>query len=99
MAAGTRIDYRLRLHGIPLRWTSDITTWEPPFRFVDEQVRGPYRIWIHEHTFEEKPGGTVVRDNVRYSVLGGALVNRVFVRPDLRKIFGYRHARLREIFD
>jgi ligand-binding SRPBCC domain-containing protein len=99
MAKGTRIDYRLSLHGIPLRWTSDITAWEPLHRFVDEQVRGPYRVWIHEHTFEERPGGTLVRDDVRYAVLGGALINRLFVRPDLRKIFDYRHSRLREIFD
>jgi ligand-binding SRPBCC domain-containing protein len=98
MARGTRIDYRLRLHGFPLRWTSEITAWEPPRRFVDEQVRGPYRVWIHQHTFEERDGGTVVRDDVRYAVPGGALIDRLFVRPDLRKVFEYRHSRLREIF-
>jgi ligand-binding SRPBCC domain-containing protein len=97
MARGTRIDYRLRLHGLPLSWTSEITAWDPPRRFVDEQVRGPYRIWVHEHTFEERRGGTVVRDDVRYAVPGGALIDRLFVRPDLRKIFRYRHWRLREI--
>jgi ligand-binding SRPBCC domain-containing protein len=98
MARGMQIDYRLRLHGLPLRWTSKITAWETPRRFVDEQIRGPYRVWIHEHTFVEGRGGTVVRDDVRYAVPGGALVDRLFVRPDLRRIFDYRHSRLREIF-
>jgi ligand-binding SRPBCC domain-containing protein len=65
---------------------------------VDQQIRGPYRLWIHEHTFEERHGLTRVRDDVRYAVPGGALVNRLFVRPDLRKIFDYRHARLGETF-
>jgi ligand-binding SRPBCC domain-containing protein len=50
MRAGALIEYRLRLHGVPLRWQSEITAWEPPHRFVDEQRRGPYRAWIHEHT-------------------------------------------------
>src|SRR5918911_1052128 len=80
---GTRIDYRLRLHGIPLRWQSEITTWEPPHRFVDQQRRGPYPLWVHEHTFLEQNGGTLVRDHVEYGVPGGTLINRFLVRPDL----------------
>src|SRR5690348_1526830 len=59
--AGARIDYRLRLHGLPLLWQSEIAVWEPPFRFVDVQKRGPYRAWIHEHTFEPRAGGTLMR--------------------------------------
>ena len=103
MARGTRIDYRLRLRGLPLRWRSVITAWEPPHRFVDEQETGPYRSWIHEHRFdvEERPGrGPVViaSDEVRYQAPGGALVNRFLVAPDLRRIFRYRTARLRERF-
>ena len=77
------------MRGIPLRWRSEITAWEPPFRFVDEQRRGPYRLWIHEHRFEEENGGTVMTDHVRYAVLGGELVNRLFVRRDLERIFAY----------
>ena len=95
---GTLIDYRLRLHGIPLRWQSRISVWEPPLRFVDEQMRGPYRFWHHEHRFEEQAGGTLCRDTVDYNVLGGRIVNRLFVAPDLRRIFAFRQARLNELF-
>lgn len=98
MAVGTRIDYRLRLHGIPISWTSEITAWEPPHRFVDEQRRGPYRTWIHEHRFEAAEAGTMAYDTVRYAVPGGALVARIFVRPDLERIFEHRHQVMRQIF-
>lgn len=86
MQVGTRIDYRLRLHGVPVRWQSEITVWEPPLRFVDEQRRGPYRLWRHEHFFEEHDGGTRVRDCVTYSL------------RDLQTIFAYRQAKLAELF-
>lgn len=98
MGVGTLLDYRVRLRGVPMRWQSEITAWEPPHRFVDEQRRGPYRLWVHEHTFAAQDGGTVARDNVRYAVPGGVLVQRLFVAPDLRRIFEYRSAALREIF-
>jgi ligand-binding SRPBCC domain-containing protein len=98
MRVGLRIDYRLRLRGLPLRWQSEITAWEPPVRFVDEQRRGPYRAWIHEHTFEERDGGTLARDMVRYDVIGGRLVNRFFVRRDVGKIFEFRAQALKERF-
>lgn len=98
MAPGTMIDYRLRLHGIPVRWRSEITLWEPPHRFVDEQRKGPYRSWHHEHTFAAEGSGTRVADRVRYAVPGGALVHRLFVRSQVRGIFTYRHEALRRIF-
>jgi len=98
LALGTLIDYRLRLHGIPLKWQSRISVWEPPLRFVDEQVRGPYRVWHHEHRFEPVAGGTLCRDIVDYRVVGGSLIDRLLVRPDLRKIFEYRHHKLRTLF-
>lgn len=98
MKVGTRIRYRLRLHGIPLGWESEITAWEPPYRFVDEQRSGPYRQWIHEHQFLQHNGGTKIRDTVRYSVVGGALVDRLFVAPDLSRIFEFRRQKIAEIF-
>ncbi|MHC4955200.1 MAG: SRPBCC family protein [Planctomycetota bacterium] len=94
MRPGLLIDYHLRLRGVPLRWQSEITVWEPPHRFVDEMRIGPYREWIHEHRFEEHEGGTRVIDQVRYAVPGGAVVDRLFVRRDLKEIFRYRQERL-----
>ena len=98
MAEGTIIDYRLKIRGIPLSWKTEITVWNPPHRFVDEQVKGPYRQWIHEHRFKEVEGGTLVEDTVRYRVPGGRLVHTLFVRRDVRSIFEHRHQRLEEIF-
>lgn len=98
MREGTLIDYRLRIHGVPIRWRTRISVWEPPRRFVDEQLRGPYRQWIHEHTFEPKVGGTLVRDHVRYAVLADWLLHRWLVRPDIERIFAYRSEVLRRLF-
>ena len=98
MKPGALIDYRLRLRGVPIRWRSEITAWEPPVRFVDEQRRGPYRLWIHEHRFEEVEGGTLAHDAVRYAVAGGWLVDRLLVRRDIDRIFAYRRAALRQMF-
>ena len=98
MGVGTRIDYRLRIHGLPLRWQSEITAWEPPWRFVDSQRRGPYRFWIHEHRFEAADGGTRVLDSVDYLPPGGWLSNRLFVAREVRAIFAHRAAALRRQF-
>ena len=98
MAVGVRINYRLRLRGIPIAWESEITAWEPPVRFVDEQRRGPYRQWVHEHRFREADGMTFAEDNVRYAVPGGWIADRLLVRRDVRKIFEYRREKLRQIF-
>jgi ligand-binding SRPBCC domain-containing protein len=98
MKSGVVIDYRLRLYGIPLHWQSEISAWEPPHRFVDRQIRGPYRVWIHEHRFAEVDGGTLVGDAVEYAAPGGILVQKLFLARDLRRIFTHRHARLRQRF-
>lgn len=98
MESGTLIDYRLRLHWIPVRWRTEIAEWEPPHRFVDQQLRGPYRLWRHTHTFEPTSDGTLMTDSVEYSVPGGRLINRWFVEPDLRKIFSWRRKCLTERF-
>jgi ligand-binding SRPBCC domain-containing protein len=98
MQSGTIIEYKLRLHGIPVRWKSEITAWDPPRHFIDEQRRGPYRTWIHEHSFEEYRDGCMMHDYVRYAVTGGRLVNFVFVRRDVERIFLYRAQVLQRIF-
>lgn len=98
MHPGTLIDYRIRIHGIPVRWKTEISKWEPPFRFVDTQLRGPYRQWIHEHQFEEVDGGTTMFDRVDYAVWGGALLNRLWVRKEIEKIFDYRRQVMTELF-
>lgn len=87
---GTLIDYRLKLHGIPIRWRTEISEWDPPFSFTDRQLRGPYRLWQHRHIFQPVSDGTLAVDEVLYKVPGGRIVERLFVRNDLRRIFDYR---------
>lgn len=98
MRAGALIDYKLRVHGLPMRWRTLISAWQPPHRFVDEQVRGPYRLWVHEHTFEACDGGTLARDVVRYAVPFDFIAHPLFVKPDIKKIFAYRQEALRKRF-
>lgn len=98
MRVGTLIDYRLRIHGLPIRWQSEITAWEPPHRFVDEQRCGPYLFWIHEHRFEQAGCETDIIDRVDYGVPGGRLFHGLFVRRDLKRIFDYRIRQLAERF-
>jgi ligand-binding SRPBCC domain-containing protein len=96
---GTLLDYRLRLRGIPVRWQSEIAVWEPPSRFIDRQTKGPYSLWVHEHTFTERDSGTVIGDSVEYAVPGGTIVQRLLVAPELERIFRYRHKVLEELFN
>ncbi len=98
MAAGTLIDYRIRLHGLPIRWRTEIAVWEPPHQFVDRQISGPYHLWHHTHSFIEMEGGTLCRDHVRYSPKGGAGLHWLFVRREVERIFAYRKDRLVERF-
>ena len=98
MRAGALIDYQIKIHGIPVGWRTEIETWDPPHRFVDVQLRGPYRLWHHTHTFTERDGGTLCVDEVRYRPIGGALIDRLFVRRQVEEIFTYRRQRLQEIF-
>ena len=98
MRQGIVIQYRIRIHGIPVRWDSEIAEWQPPFLFTDRQLRGPYRSWVHRHIFEETPDGTLVTDDITYRVPGGALVNRLFVAGELRRIFAYRRTRILELY-
>ena len=103
MAAGTIIDYEVRIHQIPMRWRSEITEWLPPHHFVDVQRKGPYSEWIHRHSFCELNGGTLVTDDVEYMVPfswmpGAGLVERFLVRPELDRIFAHRRSALRMHF-
>lgn len=95
---GATIDYRLKVRGLPLRWRSLISQWQPPYRFVDEQIRGPYKLWRHQHLFEPTAGGTTVSDIVHYRVFGGRIIERALVRPDLKRIFQFRQTALGELF-
>ena len=97
MARGTLIDYRLRIRGLPVRWRAEITVWDPPHGFVDEQRRGPYRRWIHTHTFREERGGTRIGDQVDFSAPGGRLVDHL-VLHDVRRIFEFRGRMLHKLF-
>lgn len=102
METGTQISYRLRLIGIPVYWLTQITLWDPPNRFIDEQVSGPYHLWVHEHNFEEQSGGTLMTDRVGYVVPGSLLeplIHFLFVKPSLNKIFAYREERFRQLIE
>ena len=98
MGQGALIDYRLKVRGIPIRWRTEITAWEPPAWFVDQQRKGPYRLWIHEHRFLEHNGATEVTDNLTYIPRGGWLVDWIFVRRDVQKLFAFRQIKLRALF-
>ncbi|OGB65303.1 MAG: hypothetical protein A2Y94_01305 [Caldithrix sp. RBG_13_44_9] len=101
MKKGTLIEYRLKIHHLPVYWQTEITVWEPPFRFVDVQLKGPYRKWVHEHKFEKMRAGTQMTDLVEYALPGGPfapIINKIFVGKDIKKIFSFRGNIFREIF-
>jgi hypothetical protein len=101
MQAGTLLDYRLKWHGLNIRWRTRIVSWNPPGAFVDEQIRGPYRMWHHSHTFTAEAGGTRMVDVVNYQLpLGilGAIAHRLAVRRDLERVFDYRRQVIASLF-
>lgn len=98
---GTLIRYKLRVRGLPLRWTSEIVEWRPPHKFVDVQRQGPYKLWHHTHLFFAEGGNTRIRDDVLYWLpLGpiGRLMHWLAVRRDLERIFIFRHSAICAIF-
>lgn len=95
---GCLIDYQIRLRGIPIRWRTEICEWHPNERFMDRQLKGPYLLWEHLHTFEDIDGGTRMMDEVRYRVPGGDLVHKLFVQKDLERIFSFRQQTMLDIF-
>ncbi len=101
MKLGALLDYRIRLYGIPVTWRTKVTAWEPPRRFEDTQLAGPYKLWVHEHLFEAENSGTRMTDRVRYQARGGPferLVDSLFVRSRLEKIFAFREEAFRQLF-
>jgi uncharacterized protein len=98
---GTLIDYNLKIKGVPVRWQSRIEQWEPPHKFVDTQIRGPYKYWHHLHTFETVRNGTWLHDRVHYRVPMGGLGQAVLgwqIRKDVETIFSFRTKTIREMF-
>jgi ligand-binding SRPBCC domain-containing protein len=100
MRAGTLIEYRIRLLGVPMPWLTRIEQWEPGRMFVDRQLRGPYSRWVHTHRFTATDGGTRVEDHVEYAVPFAPLsepVRALFVRPTVERIFRHRHEAIARI--
>ncbi|MEP7213865.1 MAG: SRPBCC family protein [Acidobacteriota bacterium] len=97
---GTLIDYRLRIRGFPVKWQTEIAVWDPPHAFVDRQLHGPYKQWIHRHTFVElDKNNTLIEDEVKYRVgfsPFGELAH-ILVRRELDHIFDYRQKRVTEL--
>ncbi len=100
MKPGTIIDYKLRIHGVPIKWRTRIEQWEPGVRFVDTQVKGPYKFWHHTHEFSAVEGGTLMKDRVRYvppfGILG-RMIHPFLIRPDVEKIFAHRKSVLKTL--
>lgn len=101
MKKGTLIDYQLTLIGIPLKWRTEITVWEPPYRFVDEQLSGPYKLWRHEHLFVDEFSVTHMKDTIEYDFFGWflkPLIKKFFIEPQVKKIFNYRFSQINRLF-
>lgn len=99
---GTIIDYKIKALGIPFKWRTEITVWQPPHRFVDIQVHGPYSLWTHEHVFEAKDGGTLMHDRLQFRSPGWVLeplINKLLVQPKIEELFDHREACLKKIFE
>ena len=98
MKVGTLIDYKLRIKGLPVRWRTRISECDPPHRFADEQLKGPYHLWLHTHWFKPEGDGTLIGDRIEYRPRGGPLINTLFVKRDVKAIFTHRQKVLAELF-
>lgn len=102
MRQGTLIDYRLKIRGVPIKWRTEIAVWDPPHAFVDRQLRGPYKQWIHRHSFVEiNKNTTLIEDEVKYCIGFSALgeLAHILVRRELDYIFDYRQKQIAELLD
>jgi ligand-binding SRPBCC domain-containing protein len=96
---GHIIDYKLSLYGFPFKWKTRITLWDPPNQFIDEQIRGPYRKWVHHHLFEPRGDHTCMRDQVTYEIpVFSEVINNLFVNRNVTRIFNFRRRRINELF-
>lgn len=101
MQKGSIIDYKIKLNGFPFKWKTEITKWEPPFYFEDTQISGPYKMWVHEHKFQDSAGKTIMQDIVKYLSPGGLLEfipHNLIVRKKVESIFNYRESKFSELF-
>ncbi|HMS66284.1 MAG TPA: SRPBCC family protein [Ignavibacteria bacterium] len=101
MNKGSIIDYKIKLNGFPFNWKTEITKWDPPYLFEDTQIKGPYKMWIHEHRFEERDGNTLMTDTVKYLSPGGIfefIPHNLIVKKKVGYIFDYREKIFNEIF-
>lgn len=95
---GAHFHYRIGLHGVPMPWTSRIEVYESPSRFVDTQIRGPYRRWWHEHLFRELHDGTTGMWDVVDFVAPAHRLTSALVMRDVRRIFEYRATAIADLF-
>ncbi|NOS83646.1 MAG: SRPBCC family protein [Ignavibacteria bacterium] len=101
MKKGTLIDYKIKLNGISFKWKTEITDWVPPYRFVDTQIKGPYKVWIHEHIFVSQGSSTFVKDIVSYLPPGWILepvIHKLALKKKLEHVFDYRMEKIKSIF-
>lgn len=101
MEKGALIDYTIRIVVVPIHWRTYISKYDPPYEFVDEQVKGPYAFWHHTHTFKEVDGGVEINDKVKYAIPMGILgrfMHAVYIKNNLKKIFSHRKAVIENVF-
>ena len=101
MKKGSLIDYRIKLSGIPFKWKTEICEWNPPYKFADQQLKGPYAKWYHEHIFSEEDGKTIMIDKITYLSKGwilAPLLHFLFVDKRVKEIFTYREKVLNDLF-
>ncbi len=94
----TEIDATLRVRGLPVRWRSELTVWDPPHALCEEQRIGPFRLWRLERLFTDESGSTLVTERLTYAVLGGSVLDRLLVRHDLERFLDFRAERLSQVF-
>ena len=101
MKKGSRINYRIKLYGVPVIWKTEITKWDPPFEFEDTQLKGPYKLWKHRHIFKDLGDKTEMTDIVEYNPKGfpfNTILDKLIVKKEIEKIFNYRTEKINQYF-